>query len=126
MTKVQRTVSGKNATWLCTAAFFGINVVWILLPIAAVAGKLVIPERLFFFKGLTLITAFILFESLIVAGYAYVMIRLTRVELRRELFQRGVPICPGCGYDLQGINPPRCPECGTSLERPASQNAPKS
>src|SRR5439155_13935145 len=25
--------------------------------------------------------------------------------------------CPECGYDLRGIESPRCPECGQSIDR---------
>ena len=34
-------------------------------------------------------------------------------SLRRQLVERGVPICLACGYDLRGQLEPRCPECGT-------------
>lgn len=27
----------------------------------------------------------------------------------------GVTLCPACGYDLKGLNKPRCPECGKVL-----------
>ncbi|MBN1347708.1 MAG: hypothetical protein JXQ73_33785 [Phycisphaerae bacterium] len=36
-----------------------------------------------------------------------------RVSLRRQLVERGIPICIRCGYDLRGQTEPRCPECGT-------------
>jgi hypothetical protein len=45
-------------------------------------------------------------------------------DLRREIFYQGADICPECEYDLRGINPPRCPECGASLDRPASRVTP--
>lgn len=35
-----------------------------------------------------------------------------RRNLRRQLIERGVPICAECGYDLRGQTTPRCPECG--------------
>ncbi len=34
-------------------------------------------------------------------------------EIRRELNQRGVPVCVRCGYDLTGLTQRRCPECAT-------------
>jgi len=34
--------------------------------------------------------------------------RVVRCELQRD----GVPICIECGYDLRGLDTPRCPECG--------------
>lgn len=37
-----------------------------------------------------------------------------RSRLRRELAQRGVPVCVECGYDLRGQAEPRCPECGAA------------
>jgi hypothetical protein len=38
-----------------------------------------------------------------------------RRSLRRQLRQQGVPICVECGYDLQGNESGRCPECGTPV-----------
>lgn len=41
--------------------------------------------------------------------------RITR-NLRRQLVDRTIPICVGCGYDLRGQRDPRCPECGESFD----------
>lgn len=38
-----------------------------------------------------------------------------RKSLRRQLAERGVPICVPCGYDLRGLADGRCPECGASV-----------
>ena len=68
------------------------------------------------------------FSEVVVGSVLYALLmhitvhRFCRYEIRRELFVRGVPICPECEYDLRGINPPRCPECGASLERPKPQS----
>jgi hypothetical protein len=35
-----------------------------------------------------------------------------RRSLRQQLFERGVPICVVCGYDLTGNESGVCPECG--------------
>ncbi|MHC4219547.1 MAG: hypothetical protein ACYSU7_13975 [Planctomycetota bacterium] len=35
-----------------------------------------------------------------------------RRSLRRQLVERGTPICIGCGYDLSHTTGGRCPECG--------------
>lgn len=35
-----------------------------------------------------------------------------RCQLRRQLLQRGIPVCIDCGYDLSGNVSGRCPECG--------------
>lgn len=37
-------------------------------------------------------------------------------SLRRQLVERGVAICVGCGYDLRGQVEPRCPECGEPFD----------
>ncbi|MFQ5489600.1 MAG: hypothetical protein ACE5GE_02660 [Phycisphaerae bacterium] len=34
------------------------------------------------------------------------------VQRRAAVFDRHLK-CPGCGYDLHGLDVPRCPECGT-------------
>ncbi len=39
-----------------------------------------------------------------------------RRHLRRQLQERGIPICLSCGYDLRGQLTPRCPECGTAFD----------
>jgi hypothetical protein len=38
----------------------------------------------------------------------------TRQELARFLAERDVA-CPGCSYNLRGLNAARCPECGLAL-----------
>jgi hypothetical protein len=39
--------------------------------------------------------------------------------LREELNRHGIPVCPGCGYDLRAQVEPRCPECGLAVTLPA-------
>ena len=43
--------------------------------------------------------------------------------LRKQLLERGVPICLRCGYDLRGQTEPRCPECGTPFEEALLQES---
>ncbi len=38
-----------------------------------------------------------------------------RRELRELLREQGIPICIPCGYNLTGIQSPRCPECGEAF-----------
>ena len=40
-----------------------------------------------------------------------------RRSLRRQLWNEGLPICIGCGYDLTGNVSGVCPECGTVIHR---------
>jgi len=40
--------------------------------------------------------------------------RRVRFALRRQLVERGVPICLHCGYDTRDLPENRCPECGTA------------
>lgn len=40
-----------------------------------------------------------------------------RKSLRRQLAERGVPVCVPCGYDLRGLTERRCPECGAIASR---------
>jgi len=37
-------------------------------------------------------------------------------SLRRQLIDRGVPVCLKCGYQLRGLMDPRCPECGEAFD----------
>lgn len=39
-----------------------------------------------------------------------------RDHIRSAIIARGIPICRRCGYNLTGLNEPRCPECGTPFE----------
>lgn len=39
----------------------------------------------------------------------------TRRALRKQLADKGVPICVNCGYDTRELPEPRCPECGAAL-----------
>lgn len=39
-----------------------------------------------------------------------------RKEMRIELYDRGVPICLGCGYDTTGLVGDQCPECGANIK----------
>lgn len=42
--------------------------------------------------------------------------RQIRRSLREQLCDIGVPICVPCGYDLRGLDEPRCPECGRPFD----------
>lgn len=50
--------------------------------------------------------------------------RRYQILLRREISRAGTPLCLACGYNLTGIESPRCPECGTAaLPRDAPADA---
>jgi len=58
----------------------------------------------------------------IVVVYAAILYRVTRSFFRRRGERPGW--CVACGYDLRGLNEPRCPECGTPFrmtDREASE-----
>jgi hypothetical protein len=38
--------------------------------------------------------------------------RQIRRHVRRQLNKRGIRVCMGCAYQLEGLTEPRCPECG--------------
>ena len=58
------------------------------------------------------------FFTLFAAGYIFAGFFSRHFDraLRKELAQRGCPICLHCGYDLQGQTIPRCPECGQPFD----------
>lgn len=41
-----------------------------------------------------------------------------RLELRKELREKGVQVCVPCGYSLTGNVSGVCPECGTEIGQP--------
>jgi hypothetical protein len=47
--------------------------------------------------------------------------RSIMADLRKTLSALGRCTC--CGYDLQGIDTPQCPECGAAVETPTSDEA---
>ncbi len=51
--------------------------------------------------------------------------RYVQRSLRRQLLERGVPICLRCGYDLRGQTEPRCPECGKPFDEALLQASTK-
>jgi uncharacterized paraquat-inducible protein A len=53
--------------------------------------------------------------TMILAQHFWLHTPLCR-HLRRQLIERGVPICIECGYDLRGQTTPRCPECGQPVD----------
>jgi hypothetical protein len=48
-------------------------------------------------------------------GYLVWRSRFAPVNLRRT--RRKLGLCLRCGYNLQGLTEPRCPECATTFER---------
>jgi len=42
--------------------------------------------------------------------------RRIRHEIRRQLNERGIHVCMGCAYRLEGLTVPRCPECGMPFD----------
>jgi predicted RNA-binding Zn-ribbon protein involved in translation (DUF1610 family) len=37
-------------------------------------------------------------------------------RLREVLCEQGIPVCVRCGYQLDGLSAPRCPECGRAFD----------
>lgn len=46
----------------------------------------------------------------------FVFVKPMRKYMRREMVKRGIFVCLRCGYDLRGLQQPRCPECGTPFD----------
>ena len=56
------------------------------------------------------------------AGFLLVWITRSRIRrsLRRQLNERGYPVCMACGYDLRGNPEGGCPECWWGREETAA------
>ena len=50
-------------------------------------------------------------------GFVWICRRDLQRSLRKQLLERGVPICVRCGYDLRGQTAPRCLECGKPFDK---------
>ncbi|TVQ30353.1 MAG: hypothetical protein EA376_13310 [Phycisphaeraceae bacterium] len=54
-------------------------------------------------------------------GWRYINRSTVRRRLRLLLISEGIPVCPSCGYDLAGVSPELCPECGAYPLKEAEQ-----
>ncbi len=55
------------------------------------------------------------FVLLALGLYLFLSGRWFIARLTRGLAWPGGGTCPKCGYDITGVDSPRCPECGTKL-----------
>ena len=61
-----------------------------------------------------------------VAFYQWHLIRIRgqlRIYLEQVARKQQLPLCLNCGYNLQGLPGPLCPECGAGI-RPRNEDAP--
>lgn len=85
----------------------------IFMAIAAVLVLPLIPPSWGEWRGwITVVVAGLLFYGYAYRGYT----KGLRHDLRRDLYQRGIPVCHKCGYCLRGVDPLVCPECGTAFD----------
>lgn len=49
-------------------------------------------------------------------AFQYLWRKPMQGSIRRQLLDRGIPVCLECGYDLRGRTDPRCPECGSPFD----------
>ncbi|MFN0135032.1 MAG: hypothetical protein ACKVS9_02830 [Phycisphaerae bacterium] len=89
---------------------------WLAMPLSralAAALQMRSPqfEMIFFIAySMTLAVVFAI-------GGMWPLRRMVLRELRRYLRDRDIAVCLGCGYNLHGLESPRCPECGAACER---------
>ena len=69
-------------------------------------GHTPVPAWTLFVLALAVLVAYVYTVS------TFVFVRLLRRHIRAMVRDRGVPLCPGCGYNLHGLSGGRCPECG--------------
>lgn len=103
----------RPATWISTLCYVGAAtylVLCLLKPTVALARAL--PGNADVKKEVGI--AFLLIPVLCLGPLLLLQFRRwMRGFLRDYLNEHGMPICRKCGYDLQGLDSPACPECGT-------------
>jgi hypothetical protein len=90
------------------------TIAWVVIFTACIAPQLY-PNSLGNPLWLTCGLVLMIVVTLIPVQHYWLQAPLCR-NLRRQLIERGVPICLACGYDLRGQMTPRCPECGQPAE----------
>lgn len=97
-------------------SWIALILIFILLIVMGVGLRQFVIDRFLPAGMLRDIVVKALLLSALTSASGYLGIRLwvapIRYELRQMLVERGIPICIPCGYDLQGQQIPRCPECG--------------
>lgn len=70
------------------------------------------------FEPLAIAAMVIMGLTLSVAVYQWSFLRIRaqlRLFLKEHYLGRKLPLCLGCGYNLEGVDAQRCPECGASI-----------
>lgn len=117
--RVKQLVSQDRRTWVSLGAMVLLLTVGGLAAPAAAKGLGL--------SGMSLLVATLLVNLIVVGGtLTTVFVGLHRIRIRayrQAVFERGHPVCVGCGYVFQGHDGPtvRCPECGGVSARPGSE-----
>ena len=85
-------------------------------------GRLILQSTPYFTPWLALLLFFFAMLAYISFVSTFVFVKPMRQSIRKQLLERGIPVCRNCGYYLRGLPEPRCPECGAAFDKKLLQH----
>ncbi len=102
---------------------------WVVaLPVTTVVilllheGRLILQSTKYIAPWMALIVFLFAVLAYISFVSTFVFVKPMRRSIRKQLLDRGIPVCCNCGYYLRGLPEPRCPECGASFDEKLLQH----
>ena len=106
----QRRVKGGVRYCLFFVMDLGVTLLILFCTVRLVQATVNVPS--WCSQGIAAIVGFVYLTK----SFSVIFHRGIRRELRRELLERGMPVCASCGYDLRGQIEARCPECRDAFD----------